>query len=333
MPDIFYALQRFKSLALPLDQQKTHISALLKSTTWGGRWAGAYWVHDLMTPMDVSDLKRLSQEERERKRAAYEAARAMGQAFAKDIIELLSDPHPFVRTQAAQCMVQYGESAKPSIPQLVALLKDVDGQTWYTRLRSLEALMVMPLDEETKQTVEITALGDPNSYVRRAILDRTFQSGDKATVAKTAQAYKSVLIQQVFDAPHGMATPGDRSKLAKTVVDQLAKEDILPSLPRFLDALKQPGGGTAHGSMAILASLGGEVVDELKVLAADKDQTVRINALETLLRIALSDAGSPELIAFVKHGLESEDVPERSWLETRIKRLLKRLDQPAEKKN
>jgi Family of unknown function (DUF6288)/HEAT repeats len=326
MPDVAYAIDRLNKLLPEFSQKARYVEELLKSTCWGARWAGISLVCEAMPPpMDEKSMKRLPESEQAKVKEAAAAARTGAEKFNARIVELLDDSHPLVRCQAATAAGLYGASAKAGIPALTKLVGDLDGQDWVIRGAALEALRSMLLEEADLQSIMRTALKDPNTTVRRAALDGTLTSKDKAKKKKAIQTYKNEMINQVFDAPHGMWTSGWRGLMANGVLKELSKEDIRPSLPRFFESLNLHRGDQLKGTMAIIASFGEEVRPKLEALTKDKDQTVRCNALETLQMIVLQGNRSPELIELLKRELsiimKSEDLERASWAEKLVKAL------------
>ena len=147
--------------------------------------------------------------------------------------------------------------------------------------------------------------GIPNAAVRIVALRETFYSGNKDVVKESARILKNEMINQIFDAPHGMATGGVRKSISKSVLALLSRDELRPHLPRFFGALAHPNGGTLSTSMDILVSFGDEVVNKLESLIDSETDNVRYNALWTCQRILRAGHGSPELETRVRAELKS----------------------------
>jgi HEAT repeat protein len=216
-------------------------------------------------------------------------------------VKLLNDSHHMVRSEAAKAVGEFGVAAKDAIPDLIKLVNDVQGQNWYIRQAALSALQEMPLEGTVEQAVLRAGLNDPSSIVRGNAIKKAFGSKDPAS----AKMYKDEMIDQVFDAPHGMFTRHTRLEMADRIIAQLSKDDIRPSLPRFFEALRLPGGDEIEGCIAVLESFGDEVRPKLEVLAKDENPIVRYNAYKVLYKLRLRDASKPERIEFLQNDINS----------------------------
>jgi hypothetical protein len=145
-------------------------------------------------------------------------------------------------------------------------------------------------------------------------------------VAEAAKEFKEELIEQVFDAPHGMGTAGVRKGIAPKILANLSRDQIRPYLPRFLEALHRPGGGTMQGSMIILASFTEDVLYQVELLAENEDLKVRENALRTLHMMALKEDASPDVVARAVRRLEKATASGDVNLADMARRLLQELN-------
>ena len=316
MPEAYYAIQRIDQL-VPVAKQQKVIATLLKSSSWGSRWSGLAMMRKAIAPLNSKAFYTLSAKQRATIETEYKPGQIICASFEARIIELLKDSNVSIRLLAADILSFYFGSPKEAIPALVALLQDTEGQNWFVRKKAWNTLQGMPLDEVMRQVVMQAGLKDPGSYVRGAALGMTFLSKDKAKQADAAKTYKQELIDQLFDAPHGMATGKARFAVAPVLLDQLSKKELRPYLPRFFKGLEDSTGGTLTGSMLILVSFGDEVRGKLEVLTRDKNETVRCNALETLQQMAMKNDASPKLVKRVIAGLKplmtSDNINRAAW--------------------
>lgn len=318
MPEAANAIIRFIKIVPELKDRAAHVQALLKSSNWGARWTGAFMVCHAMT----QNLgKTPSDEDKERERARVAAGGVWAKQFTPLIVKLLDDPHQQVRLQATEGIKLFGSSAQEAIPALIRLQGDVEGQSWFIRATAFDALRAMPIEAVAMQAVTRTGLKDPISSVRGGVLNTTFYSKDAEVIKKATQTYKEELINQVFDAPHGMATKFTRGEMAKVAIANLTKDELRPYLPRFFSSLRWPSGSELQGCMAVLVSFGEEVRPKLETLTKDKDPNICFNAIDTLLQIA-GQKPSPEakelLLRQITAVMPKLDAPRahtaRSWV-------------------
>jgi hypothetical protein len=325
MPEIDAALKRYAVLAPSVEEQSKNIAVLLKSPVWGARWTGLYLVQQARHPDDGSNSKSLPKEQQDAVQAGRQAVQAMRDAHKDQVIKLLKDPHPLVRKQAAVVVGGvFGASAKEAIPTLISMVKDFDGQTWWTRSDAWSALGKMPLDEATIEAVTRVGLTDPHASVRRNVLDRTFLGNDEAA-KKAVKTYTKELIDQIFTIPHSMATRGKRIGMANIAIARLSKDELRPFLPRFFGALSDSGGSTLSGCMIILASFGEEVRPKLETMLDDKNEKLRNNALETLQQMAMTQNVPPETVTLVCSRLKEAKASDKGARGEWAKKLLKKL--------
>jgi len=312
MPEAYYAVERI-CLLVPVAERQKVIATLLTSSSWGSRWSGLAIMREAMAPMKGKGLRKLAESEPQ-----YKPGQVLCASFEARIIELLKDPSASVRLLAADILGYYLASPKEAMPGLLALLQDPEDQNWFVRRKAWDALQFMPLDEQMRMAVVRSGLKDPGSFVRGEALTTTFLSKDKAIQADASKTYKEELVNQLFDAPHGMATGGARAQVAPVILAQLSKDELRPYLPRFFKGLEDPNGGTLTGSMLILATFGGdEVQKKLKALTRDKNVTLSDNALEVLQKMAMKDDAAPKLVSRVMAELkplrESDNINRSSW--------------------
>lgn len=288
MPETFYALNRFTVLLPEFADRVDHVDALLKSPRWGARWVGLFLICQAKPQLSEKDLGRMSKEQQASLKARSAAEWSLAELFIPQVIALLDDPHHQVRCQAATAVGLYGAAAKDSIPALTKLVGDLEGQNWFVRSQAWDALARMPLEETMKHAVARMGLKDPSSTVRRSVLDATLEAKNAAIREKAVQAYKAEMINQIFDAPHGMWTKSTRYEIALRAIKELSKDDLRPHIPRFLESLSRTDGEQLKGSMAILVSFGEEVRPKLEALAQDKNEIVRKNARMTLQGIIVN---------------------------------------------
>jgi Family of unknown function (DUF6288)/HEAT repeats len=308
IPEAYYALDRFQQ-QLPNVQDRTpYVTELLKSANWGARWCGVMMACNAMAPLDNKELSKMAVAEKDKAKAGEDARVAAGKVWAKQfapqVVALLKDPHPMVRKDAAEALGLMDGVTKDAVPILLSLFEDVGGQNWYIRKAAYDALKKMQVDEVTQQALMRAGLKDPSSTVRAKVLDATLSSKDPQVQKASVQTYKTEMIEQIFEAPHGMWTSMTRKQMAELALASLSKDELRPLLPRFFASLSQPYGAQLEGCMAIIISFGDEVRPKLEALATSEDLTLRYNVMDALLQMTPDGKLAPERVAFFKRQLE-----------------------------
>jgi hypothetical protein len=307
MPEIAAALDRYKVLAPPANEKSRYLPALLTSSAWGGRWTGLYMMHQRLI--------------------------SGGEKEIRQAIQLLKDPHPLVRKQAAMTVGALGEVAREAIPSLIGLVKDFEGQTWWTRDEAWMALDRMPVDEADLQDAVRAGLYDPSGIVRMTVLERSLFAKDNAVKKKAAQTYEKELIDQIFDIPHSMKSRGRSRTAAEVAVECLPQEVLLKYLARFMAGLSEAKGAPLDGCMMVLGSMGDDVQRKLVVLTGDKNENLRQNAIHTLQRKAIRSEVSPELVGMLRSKLRAiKDANDGETMEW-ARKLLVELDKHYDEAN
>ncbi len=151
-----------------------------------------------------------------RDREAHEAAAALLDAQVPRLIEMLDDPHFWVRVQAATALRTYREAAEAALP---ALLRRVDDPDDWVRLNAMRTVRTLRPDPEVAVRAAVAVLQHPHSGypAPRAAFDALRQHAEAA--AEEADTLPALL--------HVLRNPpqGDGRFLLNQVMDKAAGLD------------------------------------------------------------------------------------------------------------
>ena len=225
-------------------------------------------------------------------------------AALPDVLKLLSDPNPAVRTQSAWAVHVFGPKASVAVPQMVEMLHDSDPEV-RSRMalalsradskerRSMPALLKLAQDPELKCRVAAAAsLGKFGVKADAVIAEliRRLDDADPMVRGNALESLEQIGPTAIEAIPAMLASMQKISGASPWMVTYRMNEFGPDAVPYLVQALANSNPSVRAGAAAAFASdtpdkLSAEAITALTKAVNDPDEQVRTPAKQALERI------------------------------------------------